>query len=83
MLHDQTFRWRRAGFMLFFWLVKTLLNWLTGLIAVLQFLHVLWFNRLNQRLMIIGQLVARFWYQVADYLVGNSDAPPFPFSRRF
>ena len=46
---------------------------------MLQFLHVLFTGQSNPRLKDFGLSLARYAYQVLEYLTFNTEVRPFPF----
>lgn len=73
-------KWQRGCLLLFFVFVKAVLSWIINCIAFFQFLHVLFTDLPNVRIMTLANILNRFLYQVASYLTYTSDEAPFPFN---
>lgn len=69
----------RILFMAMFWIVLRLGVWLTGLMALLQWIMAWFEDEPNQRLRGFGLSLAIYLRQILDYLLFNSDRKPFPF----
>jgi len=71
--------WIRLVFML----ILCFLGWLATMVAtvvvVLGFFWVLFTGETNKRLKGAGQGIARYVYQIIQYLTYNTDERPFPF----
>ncbi len=74
------YKWQRGCLVLFFVFVKAVLSWLISCIALFQFLHVLFTDLPNVRIMVAAQILNRFLYQVTSYLTYTNDEAPFPFN---
>lgn len=69
----------RILFMAMFWIVLRLGVWLTGLMALLQWIMGWFEDEPNQRLRGFGLSLSTYLRQILDYLLFNSDQKPFPF----
>ena len=49
------------------------------MVILLQFLHVLFTGKPNERLKDTGLSLAQYIYQVVEYLTFNTEVRPFPF----
>lgn len=71
--------WMRLVFML----ILCFLGWLATMVAtvvvVLGFFWVLFTGEANKQLKGAGQGIAKYIYQIIQYLTYNSDERPFPF----
>jgi hypothetical protein len=54
-----------------------------GVVVLLQFLHVLFTGETNPRLKDLGLSLARYVYQVVEYLTFNTEVRPFPFDEEW
>ena len=71
--------WLRLLFMLVFVLIWGVSRIVVGVVAVLQFGWVLFTGTPNARLLIFGQSLATYGYQIMLYLMFNTEQRPFPF----
>jgi len=72
--------WKRALFMLGFWIAYSVTEVIIGLIIVVQFLIVLFTGRANDDLLRFGNSLSAYVRQILRYVLFNSEYEPFPFS---
>ena len=71
--------WLRLVFMIAIAICNELARLVGGVIVLLQFLHVLFTGKPNERLKDAGSSLAQYVYQVVEYLTFNTEVRPFPF----
>ena len=71
--------WLRLVFMIVIAICHQVGQLVGSLIVVLQFLHVLFTGKPNERLLDAGSSLAQYVYQVVEYLTFNTEVRPFPF----
>jgi Flp pilus assembly protein TadB len=71
--------WLRLVFMIVIWVLYELTRVVTAVVAVLQFLHVLFTGETNPRLKDFGSSLATYTQQMVSYLTFNTEVRPFPF----
>jgi hypothetical protein len=71
--------WLRLLFMLVMAVCYAVTRLVVIVVVVLQFLHVLFTGQTNPRLKDLGLSLARYVYQILEYLTFNSEVRPFPF----
>ena len=71
--------WLRLLFMIVMAVCHELARLVCAVVVVLQFLHVLFTGQSNPRLKDFGLSLARYAYQVFEYLTFNTEVRPFPF----
>lgn len=71
--------WLRLVFMLIFYILASVTTLVASVVVVLGFLWVLFTGETNQRLRSAGHGIARYLYEIVQYLTYNSDVRPFPF----
>lgn len=72
--------WLRALYILFFWILLTLVGWVLGAVVVVQFLIVLFTGERNSRLVNFGENLGEYLKQIVEYVCFVDDEKPFPFS---
>lgn len=72
--------WIRLLYMIVFGLLSTLARMVIWIIAVLQFLLVLFTGNSNSNMRDLGQGTSKWAYQAFLFLTFNSEDKPFPFS---
>lgn len=72
--------WNRGLYMLLFAVLFSVARIVGYAVVILQFLFVLFSGSTNQRLLIFGNELSRYIYQIMQYLTFNSEERPYPFS---
>ena len=72
--------WLRGFFMLLFAVAYGIAELLLFVTAVFQFLCLLVTGKTVERLVIFGENLGRYFYQIVRYLTFNTEERPFPFS---
>ncbi|GEM_PF-1901526 len=72
--------WMRGLFMLLFAALFHVTAAVTGAVAVVQFLWKLITGDTNPRLLRFGEDLARYFYQIMQFLTFNTEEKPFPFA---
>lgn len=76
-------KWLRAIFMVIFGIIFAIITWgtlIVGLIALFQFIWVLFKDQPNKPLATFSDGFSQYLYQIAMFLTFVSDEKPFPFS---
>ena len=71
--------WLRLLFMILMVVLYSLSRLVVTAVIVIQFLHVLFTGEKNQQLLVFGQSLATYTYQIVLYLTFASEVRPFPF----
>jgi hypothetical protein len=71
--------WLRLVFMIVIAICAEVARLVGGVIVLLQFLHVLFTGKPNERLLDTGLSLAQYFHQVVEYLTFNTEVRPFPF----
>lgn len=71
--------WLRLVFMIVIGVCHEIARLVGAVVVVLQFLHVLFTGKPNERLKDTGLSLAQYVYQVVEYLTFNTEVRPFPF----
>lgn len=71
--------WLRLVFMIIMWVLYEVTRFVTAVVVILQFLHVLFTGETNPRLKDFGQSLAAYTHQMVSYLTFNTEVRPFPF----
>ena len=71
--------WLRLVFMIAIAICHELARLVGSVVILLQFLHVLFTGKPNERLKDTGLSLAQYVYQVVEYLTFNTEVRPFPF----
>lgn len=69
----------RGFYMLIFFMLGSLATTFIAGIACFQFLCVLITGSVNQNLQQFGQTLSQYCYQIAQFLMYNSEEKPYPF----
>jgi len=72
--------WMRGLYMLMFALFYSIAEFVLIAVVVAQFLFKLITGQTNPRLLMLGQSIASYIYQVMQYLTFNSDYESYPFN---
>ncbi len=72
--------WLRGFFMLLFAVAYGVAKLLLVVTVVFQFLCLLVTGKTVDRLLIFGENLSRYFYQIVRYLTFNTEERPFPFS---
>ena len=70
--------WRRGLMMLIFAFCLGIAKFVMGAVVIFQFLNVLFTGQTNGNLLIFGQQLSRYQYQIMLFLTYNSEKQPFP-----
>ncbi len=73
-------KWIRGLYMLLFALIFNIAEILVAAVAAFQFVAFLFTGKTNEHLMIFGQRLSIFIYQIMQFLTFNSEDKPYPFS---
>ena len=85
MSHDyknnlkQTSTWKRGLYMLLFAIFYGIAEVVLVAIIVFQFLLKLFTDGTNEKLLVLGQNLTTYIYEILQYLSFNSDYKPYPF----
>ena len=71
--------WMRGLYMLMFALFYNIAEFVLLAVVVAQFFFKLFTGQTNPRLLILGQSIATYIYQIMQYLTFNSDYESYPF----
>jgi hypothetical protein len=71
--------WLRALYMIFFAIAYSVAELLVTLIAVFQFIFILFSGRANALLLVFGQNLARYIGDIIRFETFNTEHKPFPF----
>ena len=77
---SQTNTWGRAVFMVLFGIIYSIAEIVLLVVVVLQFGFVLLSAEKNPRLLVFGEELSRFVYDVFMFLTYNKEEKPFPFA---
>ena len=72
--------WLRGFFMLLFAIAYGIAELLLLVTVVFQFLCLLVTGKTVERLLVFGENLGRYFYQIIRYLTFNTEERPFPFS---
>lgn len=70
--------WVRGLYMLMFALLYSVTEVVLFAIVIIQFFLMLLTGSTNPRLLVLGQSIASYIYQIIQYLTFNSEYQPFP-----
>ncbi|MFT4999755.1 MAG: hypothetical protein ACI861_001658 [Paracoccaceae bacterium] len=73
--------WKRGLFMLIFFALFALAETVLVVVAVIQFLWMLFAKEKNEGLADFGQSLGRWLQRVADFQTGATDDKPFPWGK--
>ena len=71
--------WIRGLYMLLFALFYSIAEIVLFAVVVIQFFFELFTGQTNPRLLMLGQSIATYIYQIIQYLTFNSDYQSYPF----
>lgn len=71
--------WLRLFFMLVIALLYSVSRLVVGVVVMLQFFFVLFTGKTNTQLLLVGQSLSTYTYQIICYLTFNTEDRPFPF----
>jgi hypothetical protein len=71
--------WKRGLFMIVFGLISGVVKFIVTLIAIFQFITVLFKGRTNEAVLPFGQTLSSYLYQITLFLTFKNDEMPFPF----
>ncbi|GAA5134825.1 DUF4389 domain-containing protein [Thalassotalea piscium] len=72
--------WKRGLVMLFFAFISGFVRFFISLIAIFQFITLLFTNKPNRPLLKLGQSLNTYTYQINQFLTINTEQYPFPFT---
>ncbi len=72
--------WLRGVFMIFFSIAYSIAELVIVLVALFQFVTVLFTGRVNETVLRLGNNLSFFAFEVFQYVTFNSDVRPFPFT---
>ena len=72
--------WMRGLFMVLFLIAYNIVEFLILLVALFQFVAVLFTGRINETVLRLGNNLSLFALETFQYLTFNSNLRPFPFS---
>ena len=72
--------WMRGVFMILFLIAYNIVEFLILLVALFQFVAVLFTGRVNEAVLRLGNNLSFFALETFQYLTFNSNLRPFPFS---
>ncbi len=72
--------WIRGLYIVVFGIIFYFLVGLIWLLVVFQFVMKVLTGELNQRLLDLGEAIARFVYQILQYITFKSEHRPYPFN---
>lgn len=71
--------WGRGLYMLLFCFLAGIADLVLFGVVLFQFVHKLITGKTNERLLLLGQGLARYIFQVIQFLTFNSEYHPYPF----
>jgi len=71
--------WKRGLFMLVFVIISGVAKFIVGLVAVFQFITLLFKGHTNEALLPFAQNLSTYLYQITLFLTFKSNEMPFPF----
>jgi hypothetical protein len=71
--------WKRGLFMVFFTIISGVAKLVVTLVAVFQFITVLFKGQTNEAVLPLGQNLSTYLYQITLFLTFKTDEMPFPF----
>lgn len=72
--------WMRGLYMLFFAIAYTIAELLVGLVALFQFVVVLFTGTVDERVLRFGRNLSAYAFQIWQFVTFNDERLPFPFS---
>jgi hypothetical protein len=73
--------WLRLLFMIVMGIAFAVARFVTTVVVIVQFVHVLFTGNVNERLRFFGQSLAAYIYEIVSYLTFNTEVRPFPFDK--
>jgi cytoskeletal protein RodZ len=73
-------KWIRFFFMVVFFVINYFVQIFVGILALFQFITTLIKGNPNERVLVLGDSVSQFVYQIMSYLTYSTDERPYPFS---
>lgn len=77
LLNKET--WLRGLFMLLFVFISGVARFVIAVVVLFQFFSVLFTGKTNVQLLLLGQNLSTYIYQITLFLTFNSEWRPFPF----
>lgn len=77
LLNKET--WLRGLFMLLFVFISGVARFVIAVVVLFQFFSVLFTGKTNEQLLLLGQNLSTYIYQITLFLTFNSEWRPFPF----
>lgn len=71
--------WKRGLFMVFFSIISGLAKFIVSVVAVFQFITLLFKGQVNSAVLPFGQNLSTYLYQINLFLTFKTDEMPFPF----
>ncbi|MFQ3236365.1 MAG: hypothetical protein ACI9C4_001936 [Paraglaciecola sp.] len=71
--------WKRGLFMLVFVIISGVAKLIVTLVAVFQFITLLFKGQANEKMIPLGQNLSTYLYQITLFLTFKTDEMPFPF----
>ena len=71
--------WKRGLFMVLFALISGVAKLIVTLVALFQFITVLFKGQVNEAMLPLGQNLSTYLYQITLFLTFKTDEMPFPF----
>jgi hypothetical protein len=71
--------WKRGLFMVLFSIISGLAKFIVSLVAVFQFITLLFKGQVNSAVLPFGQNLSTYLYQISLFLTFKTDEMPFPF----
>jgi Domain of unknown function (DUF4389) len=73
--------WLRLFFMIVMSIAYAVTRFVTTVVVIVQFLHVLFTGTVNEKLRVFGQSLATYVFEIVSYLTFNTEIRPFPFDK--
>ncbi len=70
--------WQRLLYMILFFIIYGVTEFVIYAVVIFQFFAVLITGRSNERLLVFGQSLSTYVYQIMRFLTFNSEQCPFP-----
>jgi hypothetical protein len=71
--------WKRGLFMIVFAIISGIAKFIVTLVAVFQFITLLFKGQANEKVIPLGQNMSTYLYQITLFLTFRTDEMPFPF----
>jgi hypothetical protein len=75
--------WLRLFFMIVMGIAFAVARFVTTVIVIVQFVHVLLTGNVNEQLRSFGQSLATYMFEIVSYLTFNTEVRPFPFDKNW